>query len=375
MLRKRYLSLRHDNTIFALVQVLVEIVFPEQENRYIQSTVKQSSEYRKLRYDMPIFLEGRPHNIQSICLLNIERGKKIPASLIVQKDPTGNFTVAKSTSNDSSEQEHTWIVSIPDGTCTCPSFVLSNIPCKHVFAILFHFPEWTWDDLPTSLTESSHMLLDSEVAKEDGDLDLPLTVSECDFVNDQDSHESQLTTNPLPVTQSNAKHIYSLQKKLEEALAQCRTLAFLTTDVSALNDALRQCTEVSRTLTSAAVMPAQDSHVLPVFKAITDEFKQTRKTIHRVSGIKRRFSNPNSSSKKLKVVDAVQKDHLKGVVSITPGRPKSRRIRKKLKFPRQVSPDVVAKLMRATAILKRGKLLMTLTDWWFILWVVCIYRA
>ena len=82
VLRKRYLSLRHDNTVFALVQVLVEIVFPEQENRYIQCTVKQSSEYRKLRYYTPVFLEGRPHNIQSACLLNIERAKRIPLSFI-----------------------------------------------------------------------------------------------------------------------------------------------------------------------------------------------------------------------------------------------------------------------------------------------------
>ena len=29
VLRQRYLPLRHDTTIFALVQVLVEIVFPE----------------------------------------------------------------------------------------------------------------------------------------------------------------------------------------------------------------------------------------------------------------------------------------------------------------------------------------------------------
>ena len=75
VLRKRYLSLRHDSTIFALVQVLVEVVFPDQESTYVQSTVKQLSTYRKPRYELPYFLEGKPHLIQSICLLNIERGK------------------------------------------------------------------------------------------------------------------------------------------------------------------------------------------------------------------------------------------------------------------------------------------------------------
>ena len=350
MLRKRYLSLRHDNTIFALVQVLVEIVFPEQENRYIQSTVKQSSEYRKLRYEIPVFLEGRPHNIQSVCLLNIERGKRIPNSFIVCDEPAGSFKIAKSTSNASLDQENTWIVSIPDGKCTCPSFVLSNIPCKHIFAILFHYPEWTWDDLPTSLTKSSHMLLDADATKI---ADLPEAAFENDNMSDPEPRESQMTTNPLPVRQTEAKHIYSLQKQLEEALAHCRTLAFLTTDVSALNNALQQCDEVSRVLTSAAVMPGQNSNVPPVFKAISEEFKQTRKTVHRMSGMKRKSSCLNSKNKKQKLISS---DDLKGVVSITPGRPKARRIRKKLKFPRQMNPDVVAKLTKASAILKRGKL-------------------
>jgi len=55
VLRKSYLSLRHDTTIFAFVQVLIEIVFPEQEIRYVQSTVKQLNAYHKLRYEMPFF--------------------------------------------------------------------------------------------------------------------------------------------------------------------------------------------------------------------------------------------------------------------------------------------------------------------------------
>ena len=194
------------------------------------------------------------------------------------------------------------------------------------------------------------MLLDADAAKIN---DLPETAFENDNMSDPEPRESQMTTNPLPVRQTEAKHIYSLQKQLEEALAHCRTLAFLTTDVSALSNALQQCDEVSRILTSAAVMPGQNSNVPPVFKAISEEFKQTRKTVHRVSGMKRKSSCLNSKNKKQKLTGS---DELKGVVSITPGRPKARRIRKKLKFPRQMNPDVVAKLTKASAILKRGKL-------------------
>ena len=71
VLRQRYLPLRHDNTIFALVQILVEVVFPEQEIRYIQATIKQTAAYHTPKYELPEFLQENPHTIQSICLMNI----------------------------------------------------------------------------------------------------------------------------------------------------------------------------------------------------------------------------------------------------------------------------------------------------------------
>jgi len=146
--------------------------------------------------------------------------------------------------------------------------------------------------LPTSLTKSSHMLLDADATKVDD------TVFENDHMNDQEPHESQMITNPLPVRQTEARHIYSLQKQLEETFAHYRTMAFLTTDVSALSNVLQKCNEVSRILTSAVVMSEQNCNVPPVFKAITEEFKQTRKTFHCVSGMKRKSSCLNSKTKK-----------------------------------------------------------------------------
>ena len=60
VLHQCYLPLQHDTTIFALVQVLVKIVFPEQEVRYMQAVIKQISAYRKPWYDIPFFLQDRP---------------------------------------------------------------------------------------------------------------------------------------------------------------------------------------------------------------------------------------------------------------------------------------------------------------------------
>jgi len=86
VLRKRYLPLRHDTTIFAFVQILVEVAFPEQETRYIQTTVKQTNAYRKPRYTLPHFLNDRPHTVQSICLMNIDRATSVPRNFIEESE-------------------------------------------------------------------------------------------------------------------------------------------------------------------------------------------------------------------------------------------------------------------------------------------------
>ena len=104
ILRQRYLPLRHDTTIFALVQILVEVVFPEQEIRYIQATIKQTAAYRKPKYELPQFLQEKPHTIQSICLMNIERAKAIPKSHVTQKESVGVYSLASSSSG--SEQSY-----------------------------------------------------------------------------------------------------------------------------------------------------------------------------------------------------------------------------------------------------------------------------
>ena len=46
--------------------------------------------------------------------------------------------------------------------------------------------------------------------------------------------------------------VYRLQRSVEDALGQCRTLAFLTNDMPALQTALDQCKVVIETLTSSS---------------------------------------------------------------------------------------------------------------------------
>ena len=364
VLRKRYLPLRQDTTIFALVQILVEVVFPEQEVRYIQATVKQTSAYRRPRYHLPNYLNNILHTAQSICLLNMERAKAIPRSHITQQELRGAYSLLSSSS-----AERSWTVNIPAGSCTCPSFLSSHLPCKHMFAVFHHYPKWTWDDLPKELTNSTHMTLDQQAIAEEENC-----TAICNARTNEDDDNSEgflpsLTTSTatglIPSKTSEGKQVYRLQKSIEEAVGQCRTLAFLTNDLPTLETALQQCKTVIETLVSSATT-SLGLHTPPVFHAIAkagvEQFKKDNKRLHRV-GVKRKCTNSKQPPSKNFLNEAAsasivqQEDTLTSLVNRKHGRPRLKRLqRKRPALPRQVSSPNKKRMLEAAAILRRGML-------------------
>ena len=178
--------------------------------------------------------------MQSLCLLNIERGRKIPKSYFIQLPQDGMFTVTKSQAGSQSDDD--WKVDIHGGTCTCPAFLSSNIPCKHMFAVFHHFPKWSWDDLPKALTNSPHMTLDQNLTDASEDSFTPTCTlygdNEQELGNSEEinacSFPSSNTTQAIPAKITEGAQVYRLQKQLEEVLGRCRTLAFLTNETSVL---------------------------------------------------------------------------------------------------------------------------------------------
>lgn len=248
--------------------------------RYVQATIKQTGAYRKPRYDIPCFLQDRPESVQSLCLLNIQRGTSIPASYITQQDlpSSGKFKLKKTSSG--SEGDDQWEVDICNGTCTCPSFISAHVPCKHMFAIFHHYTQWSWDSLPKELTESVHMTLDTPICMDDA-----VSSNDTDIIMQEYAERSQA----IPVHSTQGTQIYRLQKQIEEVLGRCRSLAFLTNDPLCLQQALTQCKTVMDTLMSSAADTAEP-HLPPIFhsiaKAGVEEFKCSTKIEHR-RGIKR----------------------------------------------------------------------------------------
>ena len=228
----RYLPLRHDTTIHALVQVLLEVAFPEQEIRYIQATIKQTGAYRKPRYEIPPFLQDRPQSI-----------KGVDPFLLVISPNRNHFHQVNSNSREHAVKEMT------HGKLTYVMVHARAHPFNlHIFhastfAILQHYPQWSWESLPKDLTESVHMTLDNPVCKDDQE------------VSNHDDHDLNILveeSQTIPVHSTPGAQVYRLQKQIEEALGRCRSLAFLTNDATCLQQALTQCKVVMDTLISSA---------------------------------------------------------------------------------------------------------------------------
>ena len=192
---------------------------------------------------IPSFLEGRPQKVQSLCMLNMERAKSV-SKTDLKEIQRGIFYIK-------SKDNNVWKTDLTNGTCTCPAFMLTNIPCKHFFAVFYHTAMWNWNDLPSSLTESSHMVLDriSDFITTDGSPVLQTITTTTS--SGQELPRPKMTT---------ATHIYHLQKQIEDTVSKCRTLAFLTNDTKVLEEALAHC-EAARAKLATSTTSAQDPFI------------------------------------------------------------------------------------------------------------------
>ncbi len=114
--------------VFELVQILVNIVFPEQESNYIVAVAQQMEAYRKPRYNIPDFLIDRPQCVQAACLANMSGAKEfLLADVAVQGE--GKFTITKKQGTNSKK----YFVDILGGNCSC-----YHASIYFLYSIYFH---------------------------------------------------------------------------------------------------------------------------------------------------------------------------------------------------------------------------------------------
>ena len=124
----------------------------------------------------------------------------------------------------------THTVDICNGVCTCKSLTLQQILCKHMFAA-FSQSNWSWNDLPKSLTNSVNLTLEElsfSMDVKDEEMD-EKTVP--DMGIPEESNYSNMT-DPIPIQQSSENRLLKTQKHTRDSLAKCISVVFTIDDVS-----------------------------------------------------------------------------------------------------------------------------------------------
>lgn len=128
--------------------------------RYCYENRSSSSSFRKYANGIPVFLTNRPKELVKHCMQKIAEASRHDKTGIVELG-NGKFrtTSFQENSRDIYElffgDEH----NLP--RCTCESWKKSAYPCKHFFAVMQKFTEWSWNRLSPLYINSPYLCLDS----------------------------------------------------------------------------------------------------------------------------------------------------------------------------------------------------------------------
>ena len=102
----------------------------------------------------PDYLQGRPKQTILHCLHRQASSNKFASSDIIHISPSlPKFEVKGA--------KGTHIVDFGEPSCSCKEWITHHIPCKHFFAVFNHYPQWGWDQLPSSYKASPYLSLDN----------------------------------------------------------------------------------------------------------------------------------------------------------------------------------------------------------------------
>lgn len=86
-------------------------------------------------------------------------GENVPARDVTVVS-TNTFKVCSQTAEGT-----VYTVHLDAPSCSCPSFLMSHMLCKHIFACLHHSQHHSWRTLPQSYTQDPRFTLDPEVTQ------------------------------------------------------------------------------------------------------------------------------------------------------------------------------------------------------------------
>ncbi|XP_049320443.1 uncharacterized protein LOC125781182 [Astyanax mexicanus] len=269
-LKSFYLKLSNTGTVSSLAETVVCDFVPEHLLSYAKLNYSYTSDYKAYSSYVPDFLRNRPKDFVKHCL------KAIEAASWYGKEQIRNL--GKGCFQIKSEQSAQWYcVDLGDDqrfpSCECPSFQLTFLPCKHLFAI-FNNSEYTWTMLSSKYTNSPYVTLDVDaVLSETQNGQAENAVDEdTDCISLFSTKEHSIQKTYPRCTENNPSNacVNSAQQFLREKLKILQDVSYLCRDTKALSDAAAVVHSLADNLKS--YIPKENS--LPLISTTQETAKQ-----------------------------------------------------------------------------------------------------
>ncbi|XP_063440916.1 uncharacterized protein LOC134721686 isoform X1 [Mytilus trossulus] len=156
-LKYDFLAKYTDRTLTGMLTTVIKRFLPDQYRKYLDVNIKASAFYKQYNQHIPAFLHNRPKELIDHCRKRISPAEEVEGKIVKGED--GLFTVGSFT-----DQNTTYVVSVGSDTevpsCQCEDWLRSHWPCKHLLAVIMHFPESSWNDLPVHYRDNPMFILD-----------------------------------------------------------------------------------------------------------------------------------------------------------------------------------------------------------------------
>ncbi|XP_078349678.1 uncharacterized protein LOC144634557 [Oculina patagonica] len=282
-----YLEGNRNANLSTMLTILVDQFLPDKYTKYVEENTRRSKNYKRYDPKMPPYLYNRPRHIVQHCLDKRELANAIPAHHVVSKGD-GKFEVHSQTPMLNVWYKVSFGGQDATPSCMCDDWQRTRLPCKHMFAIFKHKPDWGFESLSEKYRNSPFFTLDE-------DLIFPVDnihVEQAEYPKEEPvivgtSQERENNKENLPYPKRYNKTVAT---QCRDLMNQAKSLTFIVDDPDVLEQVRKSLQNCVKLMENSAPKAAnglileqnQDQSTAPIPReAPKAQFKETSKTTHK----------------------------------------------------------------------------------------------
>eukprot|EP00794_Sanderia_malayensis_P017245 gene17245-18965_t len=305
-LKYEFLKKRKKSCLSHMANVLITNFFAKKYKKYVSLNVMFSSGYKSYSAWVPSYLLDRPRKFVLHCLEKLSLAARISSNHITVESNSDSFIkVHSDRSIYKVAFNHNGMPS-----CECHNWKENFLPCKHMFAVIIHCKEYSWESFPVEYRDSAYFTLDpncslrssmvSEVEPTNGTEVLHIdNIEECHTVSEKEGYECSQSSHPgkLPLPASYSR---SNGAACRDLLDQIKSLTFICQNDAVLPKLQSQLQDILCELRSSAQKEDNlviENEKIPTKKQNKRRYCQIEKSESKLPVQPKRFKNSRVGSK------------------------------------------------------------------------------